>query len=109
MKSSNDLPSCALQVNGMAMKAVQKGQVGKVVVMPGVLTLQGVPNDPLATFLPTQVEARAGDNLLVTQNLLHKVGLLGGAASGAFVHSLTWTKADVLSQIRNKTAVDMAQ
>jgi hypothetical protein len=71
----------------------------------GLLQLQAVPNDSLASYIPTQLETKSGEIYLVTQNLLHKVGALGGAMSGGFVHSLEWTKDEVQQKIRLKTPV----
>jgi hypothetical protein len=106
--STNNLPGCALQVNGNNMKRVPKDSVGRVEVIPGLLNLQPVPEDSLATYIPMQLEVRAGDVILVTQNLVHKMGLLGGAMSGGFTHSLEWTKDDVTAKVRNSQPVRMS-
>ncbi|MBW6499668.1 MAG: hypothetical protein K0B09_14875 [Bacteroidales bacterium] len=107
-KSENTLPFCALQVNGNSLKRVVKDSVGRVEVAVGVLTLQPVPEESLATYVPLQLEVREGDVVLVTQNLVHKMGPLGGAMSGGFTYSLEWTKDEVMTRVRKSQPVRMS-
>jgi len=107
MNSTTEMPGCALEVNGMSQKRILRNQVGRVDVSPGTLNLSPVKEDPLATYIPTKVEARAGEIILVTQNLVQRLGALGGALSGAFVHSLEWTKEQVTQKAFAKEPVKM--
>jgi len=107
MNSTTDMPGCALEINGMPQKRILKNQVGRVDVSPGTLNLAPVKEDSLATYVPLKVEVRAGEVVLVTQNLVHRLGALGGALSGGFVHSLEWTKEQANQKASVKEPVRM--
>lgn len=104
-KTTNELPACAFEVNGKPYKLIPKDGVGRLDVTPGLITLQALPGDSLASYVPLQVDLKPGEMAFVTQNLLHKLGALGGALSGAFVYSLEWTKEGVLERARGKQPV----
>ena len=106
MKSANALPICALQVNSQAFKKVWRDQVGRVDLPPGVYKLQGAPTDSLASYIPLQIEVKNQELIFITQNLLQNIGPLGGV--GGFVHSLEWSKQDVMQTVRKLQPVKMA-
>jgi hypothetical protein len=107
MSSNVLLPHCAVQINGKAYKTLIKNNVGRVDVEPGLLNLLPVEEDPLAVYIPLKISVNAGDSILITQNLKHKLGPLGGALSGSFIHSLDWTNENVLNKIKSRQPVNM--